>query len=388
MPIPSSPVHSRNSSTVSSVGSVRSASDHDSGISTSSSLDTPRTSISGSNPKAVLEPPLLGQADSLKLAYEDFAPFIETEELSALGYREIWYRVAVNQVAAYTLPLVLYDILPENSINQLILAHHRQVTAEGQLRDLRRPKQDELLAKQYLVLDRMLERAQTEAKILEPLHAMRWQGDNSASAKSRSSWMESPESASRSEGYNYYSENILGRRLDTILVHVLLCLTTKFPPLLAVRSPQTQRPSQKVLRFLVPHVASNTKALNLFANAIDEVSLWRVFVGKSQQVGLLEDPGSLVQIGFSAGVRSTPKFDRVRNITNRKLPTHIIDGMDHQSSSVFALFLESLPQLSYRGSDDKFVFKLKGPLLLAFADKITHAPLISSTNPINMQYHG
>ena len=106
-------------------------------------------------------------------------------------------------------------------MNQLILAHLRQVVAEGQLRDLRRPKQDDLLAKQHLVLDRMLERAQTEAKILEPLSAMHWRVDNSASAEPRSSWAEGPNksstSASRSEGCSSYSENILDHRLDTVL---------------------------------------------------------------------------------------------------------------------------------------------------------------------------
>ena len=97
--IPSSPTgtHSRNSSNASSVGSVHSASDHHSRISATSSFDTPRTSISGSNPsEAALEPPPLDQAE-----LEGWAPFnIHSEELISLGYRELWYRVAVNQVVA------------------------------------------------------------------------------------------------------------------------------------------------------------------------------------------------------------------------------------------------------------------------------------------------
>jgi hypothetical protein len=52
----------------------------------------------------------------------------------------------------------------------------------------------------------------------------------------------------------------------------------------------------------------------------------------------MEDPGSLVQVGFSAGACSSPKFDWVRNITNRKLPGNIVGDMDHRSSSAFALF--------------------------------------------------
>lgn len=52
----------------------------------------------------------------------------------------------------------------------------------------------------------------------------------------------------------------------------------------------------------------------------------------------MEDPGSLVQMGFSAGSRSAPQFDWVRNITNRKLPKGVVDELDYRSSSIFALF--------------------------------------------------
>jgi hypothetical protein len=123
--------------------------------------------------------------------------------------------------AVYTLPIVLWNILPENSVNQLILAHLRQVVAEGQLRDLRRPKQDDMLAKQHLVLERMLERAETEANILRPLRANRWRVDTSASAEPRPLWMEDPNnlltSASQSEGYSSYPEHILEHRCGTPL---------------------------------------------------------------------------------------------------------------------------------------------------------------------------
>ena len=134
----------------------------------------------------------------------------------------------------------------------------------------------------------------------------------------------------------------------------------------------------------------------------------------------MEDPGSLVQIGFSAGARSAPKFDWVRNITSRKLPAHVIDDMDHRSSSAFALFWNlcrsSLPEevmedfdnffedcclprmhpcngaagdpinhsqcmagdYSIQIGDNKFVLKmLKEPLLLGFVDKIIHGLLLN-----------
>ena len=51
----------------------------------------------------------------------------------------------------------------------------------------------------------------------------------------------------------------------------------------------------------------------------------------------LEDPGSLVQIGYSAGARSAPAFNWVRNLT-RKLPDQVVANKDYQASSAFALF--------------------------------------------------
>lgn len=162
----------------------------------------------------------------------------------------------------------------------------------------------------------------------------------------------------------------------------------------------------------------------------------------------MEDPGSLVQIGFSAGARSVPKFDWVRNITSRKLPAHVIDDMDHRSSSAFALFWNlcrsSLPEevmedfdnffedcclprmhpcngaagdpinhsqcmagdYSIQIGDNKFVFKnaerappagvcgqnysrfVAESNVLQMAQYLAADPLISSTSPINMQYHG
>ena len=100
--LPRSPLHSRSSSTASSVESAPSASDHCSRISATSSFDTLRTSISGSSPSetaAATAPPPLDKAHLEKLAYEGSAsPFIEMEEIMAPGYHETRYTVAANQV--------------------------------------------------------------------------------------------------------------------------------------------------------------------------------------------------------------------------------------------------------------------------------------------------
>ncbi|EDR02770.1 uncharacterized protein LACBIDRAFT_332047 [Laccaria bicolor S238N-H82] len=52
----------------------------------------------------------------------------------------------------------------------------------------------------------------------------------------------------------------------------------------------------------------------------------------------MEDPGSIIQMGFSTGSCSAPQFDWVRNITNCKLLKGVVDEMDYRSSSIFALF--------------------------------------------------
>lgn len=61
----------------------------------------------------------------------------------------------------------------------------------------------------------------------------------------------------------------------------------------------------------------------------------------------MEDPGSLVQIGFSAGSRSAPKFDWVKNITCRNLSPSAVHDMNYRASSAFALLwnlcLDALP---------------------------------------------
>ena len=49
-----------------------------------------------------------------------------------------------------------------------------------------------------------------------------------------------------------------------------------------------------------------------------------------------EDPGALVQIGYTAGSRSRPRIDWARNI-KRKLSGNAISDLTYRSSAVFAL---------------------------------------------------
>ncbi|TFK60762.1 hypothetical protein BDN72DRAFT_778991, partial [Pluteus cervinus] len=51
----------------------------------------------------------------------------------------------------------------------------------------------------------------------------------------------------------------------------------------------------------------------------------------------LEDPGSLVLMGYTAGARSRPYFYWARNVRSKKFDTEM-DQFNHESSSVFALF--------------------------------------------------
>ncbi|EDR05220.1 uncharacterized protein LACBIDRAFT_329890 [Laccaria bicolor S238N-H82] len=52
----------------------------------------------------------------------------------------------------------------------------------------------------------------------------------------------------------------------------------------------------------------------------------------------MDDPGDLVQIGFSAGSRNAPKIHWVRNITRCNLPDQVVADLNYRSSSAFALF--------------------------------------------------
>ena len=51
-----------------------------------------------------------------------------------------------------------------------------------------------------------------------------------------------------------------------------------------------------------------------------------------------EDPGKIVQVGYSSGSRSKPTFDWARNLLSKKYNSEDIEKFDHMCSSVFALF--------------------------------------------------
>ena len=50
----------------------------------------------------------------------------------------------------------------------------------------------------------------------------------------------------------------------------------------------------------------------------------------------MEDTGKLVQMGWSAGSRSAPQFDWVRNITTTRLSKPEIETSNKEGSSLFA----------------------------------------------------
>ncbi len=58
-----------------------------------------------------------------------------------------------------------------------------------------------------------------------------------------------------------------------------------------------------------------------------------------------EDTGKLVQMGWSAGSRSRPHFDWVRNITATRLSQHEVDVLDAEASSLFALTWQMMRSL-------------------------------------------
>jgi hypothetical protein len=52
----------------------------------------------------------------------------------------------------------------------------------------------------------------------------------------------------------------------------------------------------------------------------------------------LADPGKIVQIGISAGARSKPSIDWVKNITSKRLPNDFVDELDRKTAHAFSLF--------------------------------------------------
>jgi hypothetical protein len=51
----------------------------------------------------------------------------------------------------------------------------------------------------------------------------------------------------------------------------------------------------------------------------------------------LEDPGKIVQLGISAGSRSKPSFDWVKNISSKRLSDDFVDNLDHKTAHAFSL---------------------------------------------------
>ncbi|RDB20488.1 hypothetical protein Hypma_012446 [Hypsizygus marmoreus] len=59
----------------------------------------------------------------------------------------------------------------------------------------------------------------------------------------------------------------------------------------------------------------------------------------------MEDTGKLVQIGYSAGSRSSPKFDWVKNLLSETHPDDVVAEIDKNDSSVFAFAWQQLRAL-------------------------------------------
>ena len=58
----------------------------------------------------------------------------------------------------------------------------------------------------------------------------------------------------------------------------------------------------------------------------------------SLHISQLADPGSIVQVGVSAGARSKPSLDWVRNITSKQLSGKAVDELDRKTAHAFSLF--------------------------------------------------
>ncbi|KAF8233007.1 hypothetical protein L208DRAFT_1269135, partial [Tricholoma matsutake] len=73
---------------------------------------------------------------------------------------------------------------------------------------------------------------------------------------------------------------------------------------------------------------------------LDAVVLETMGVQKSIRVHYdqhcLEDPGKLVQVGYSAGSRSSPKFDWVKNLLSAQHTPEVVEAMNVKASSACA----------------------------------------------------
>ena len=62
-----------------------------------------------------------------------------------------------------------------------------------------------------------------------------------------------------------------------------------------------------------------------------------ILVSYSHQFTQLADPGKIVQVGVSAGARSKPSLDWVKNITSKRLSADFVDDLDRKTAHAFSL---------------------------------------------------
>ena len=62
-----------------------------------------------------------------------------------------------------------------------------------------------------------------------------------------------------------------------------------------------------------------------------------IFLSYSLHFTQLADPGKIVQVGVSAGARSKPSLDWVRNITSNHLSHKSVDDLDQKTAHAFSL---------------------------------------------------
>jgi hypothetical protein len=91
----------------------------------------------------------------------------------------------------------------------------------------------------------------------------------------------------------------------------------------------------------------------------------------------LEDPGKLVQVGYSAGSRSSPKFDWVKNLLSKRHSAEAIEDMNIKTSSACA-FMWNLVRS-----------RLPAEVVDDFANFITDAELVRmDANSVMMEADG
>lgn len=61
------------------------------------------------------------------------------------------------------------------------------------------------------------------------------------------------------------------------------------------------------------------------------------FLSYSLHIFQLADPGKIVQVGVSAGARSKPSLDWVRNLTSKKLSDDSVDVLDQKTAHAYSL---------------------------------------------------